>query len=111
MGDLRPGMAEALAAFGLPATVTRPAPDDAPIATTGFWTLALEESQPFGTDLRRREPRQVFVLPRSTVPTLPRGTRIAASDLEGGAVKQWMVDGLDRAVDIDHWRAILVVTS
>ena len=108
MSDLRVPLAHALAAFGVPATVTRPAPDNTPIVTTGFWVSPLDEARPFGTDFQRREPRRVFVLPRATVPTLPRGTTVLAPQMAGGAIVTWKVDGLTEAVDPDHWRAMLV---
>lgn len=97
--------------LGVPATVTRPAPDDTPIATTGIWQSPLEEDAPFGTDLNRREPRRVLALRRDSVPTLPRGTRVLAPEKPGGANKAWSVDGLEQRVDPHCWYAILVVTS
>lgn len=99
------------AAHGVDATVTRPAPDNAPIATTGIWVTApLDEQQPHGTDLYRREPRRVMVLTRSTVPTLPRGTSVIAPERQGGANKNWVVDEVERA-EGDHFRAILKLVN
>lgn len=111
MQDLRVPLDPALDAFGLPAIVTRPAPDDIPIDTKGFWIQPLEEAQPYGTDFKRREPRRVFVLSRTALPTLERGTTIVAAEIAGGEAKTWRVDGFDRAVDPDHWRAILVLSQ
>jgi hypothetical protein len=100
-----------LAVFGLPATVTRPAPDDTPIATTAIWvTEAMEESRPFGTDFQRREPRRLLALPRADLATLPRGTVIAVPEMSGAASKAWRVDGLDQ-VDPQFWRVIVTVVS
>lgn len=111
MGDRRVPLSSALAAFGLPATVTRPAPDDDPISTTGFWVSPLEETVPYGSDLPRRDPRRVFVLPRADVPTINRGTLIEAAEFEGDTVKTWRVDGLDRSVDPDHFRVIVTLVA
>jgi hypothetical protein len=93
----------------VPATVARPAPDDAPIATRGIWvTSPLEESRAYGQDFQRRDPRRVFVMPKSAVPTLPRGTIVTAAEVEGGTSKTWRVDGLD-ALDVpEQWRAIVI---
>lgn len=99
------------AVHGVAATVTRPAPDNAPIETTGIWQVApLEEQQPFGTDFRRVEPRRVMVLSRADVPTIPRGTVIVAPETLDGVDKTWKVDGLDRT-EGDHWRAIVVLVN
>jgi len=85
-----------LAAHGVSATVTRPAPDDTPVSTTGIWyTQPLDETRPFGTDFQRRD-----------LSTLPRGTTIVAPETIGGTDKTWVVDGLER-VEADTWRAIV----
>lgn len=110
--DLGPLRALALelnfTAHGVAATVTRPAPDNAPIATRGIWvTSPLEEPRAFGTDYARREPRRVFALAKSAVPTLPRGTVIVAAETLGGATKTWRVDGFDPQEVQEQWRAIL----
>src|SRR5688572_18387890 len=109
MADVRVPVGVLLTAFGVPATVTRPAPDTTPIATTRVWLPALEEPQPYGTDFQRREPRRRLALPRSVLPTLPRGTSVAAPEIAGAAVKTWTVDGLERAVDPDFWFPILTI--
>lgn len=96
-----------LAAHGVTATVTRPAPDSTPVTTTGIWhTAPLEEQRPVGTDFQRRDPRRVLALPRSALATLPRGTTIVAPETIGGDDKTWTVDGLER-VEGDTWRAIV----
>ncbi len=96
--------------FGVPATVTRPAPDDTPITTTGVWLPSLSESQPFGTDLRRFDPRRVLAVPTKHVPDAKKGTVILAPDESGGAVRAWMVDGYD-SVEADHLRLIVKPTT
>jgi hypothetical protein len=92
------------AAHGVTATVTRPAPDEPPIVTTGIW---LTHDGDLG--FNRYELRQVIALPRTAVPTLPVGSLIAAPppDNRGGAPVTWKVDGVD-AVAHDHYRAVVV---
>src|SRR6185436_16430516 len=111
--DLGPLRALALdltaSAHGVTATVSRPAPDNAPIVTRGIWiTFPLEEPRPYGTDFQRREPRRVLALPKSALATLPRGTIIVAADRVGGSIKTWRVDGLDPQVVPEQWRAIVI---
>ena len=121
MGDLRVPLDPALTAFGVPATVTRPAPDNWPVATTAIWLPPLlEEPRPVGTDFQRREPRRLLSLPRAApgipgsvggdrvLSTMPRGTTIVAAERLGEAAKTWRVDGLERT-EADEWRVIVVI--
>jgi len=105
--DLRVPLAPILEAFGLPAIVTRPAPDDTPIETTGVWVAFTDDEAPTGLAIRRNELRRILVLPRSDVPTVPHGTTIAAAEVQGGEVFDWRADGTDR-VDEDSIRVIVV---
>lgn len=99
------------AAHGVDATVTRPAPDNAPIATKVIWVLEpVGDGQPFGTDFRRGDPRRVLAIVKADVPTLPRGTVVLAPDVDGGTVHTWLVDGIDRALD-DQWRAVMKLSN
>ncbi len=100
------------AAFGVPATVTRPAPDNTSVVTTAVWLPEpLDETRPAGTDFQRREPRKVLALRRGdSLPTMPRGTIVAAPEISGGAAKNWRVDELDRTLP-DEWRVIVVRVS
>ena len=109
MSDLRVPMDPILNAFGVPATVTRPAPDNTPVLTTGVWVRPLhEEQEPFGANRRRREPRQVLSLPRSSaLPTMPEGTFIVAPEEAGGTPVTWRWDGLE-LTETDCWRVIVV---
>lgn len=86
------------ATIGVAATVTRPAPDDAPIETTVVWNTALHEDVG-GLGLARREPRRVLAVRRSAVSTVPRGTVIVAPLMSGGDAQVWRVDGTDRLLD------------
>lgn len=109
--DYRPSMS-ALASFGVPVVVTRPAPNDTPISTLGMWLLAATEQMPAGTDLAQRDARRVLVLPRVAdgtpgvvaVPEVPRHTLIRAAEMAGDDEKDWKVDGWAKVVDPDHWR-------
>jgi hypothetical protein len=98
-----------LAAHGVDVTVTRPAPDDTPIATRGIWMTWITEDVPAASDFQRREPRKVMALSRIVVPTVPRGTLIVAPPPQGtGSVTQtWRVDGTER-VEADHTRVFMV---
>lgn len=97
-----------MAAHGVSATVTRPAPDSTPVSTTGLWlTTPQDEAQPYGVDISRRDPRRVLVLPRADLSSVPRGTSISAPEVLGGAAKTWRVDGIDQ-VQGDHWRVLVV---
>jgi len=111
VGDLRPSLDAAVSAFGVPATVTRPYPDDAPVDTTGIWLAAIEEPRPQGTDFSRREPRRLLVLPRNVLATLPRGTVVLAPERAGDPVKTWKVDGFDRVVEPDCWRPLVIAAA
>jgi hypothetical protein len=110
--DLRVPLGPILEAFGVPATVMRPAPDDTPIETTGIWISPLTAEMPSGlefrtTELRMTERRYLLALPRADVPTIPRGTRIAAPEVLGQVDQWWRVDGVEQA-DSDHHRVLLV---
>lgn len=93
-------------AMGVPAVVTRPAPDDTPIQTTLIW---VEQSTPDvpGGAAPRRDPRRVAALRAVDVPTLPRGTRVSAPELQSGPARSWKVDGTD-AVTADELRVVLL---
>lgn len=94
------------AAFGVTATVTRPAPDDTPIATTLIWLTPQTEDAPVGTFVRR-EARRVVALLTSEVPTCPLGTAVVAPDETGGTARGWRVDGFVLA-EAEHVRVSVV---
>lgn len=79
--------------LGVDATVTRPQPDDVPIATRVIWLTAATEGF---TEMQRREARRVMALRRDDVPTAPLGTLVLAPDPEGGPIRRWRVDGFER---------------
>jgi len=105
--DLRVPLAPILSTFGVPATVVRPAPDDAPIATTGVWLSRAAEQFPGGAEIRRAQRDYLMALPVADLPTVPLLTRVAAPDIGGGPVLSWIVDGFDR-LDAEFRYVILV---
>jgi hypothetical protein len=105
--DARVAFEPLLDAFGVPATVTRPAPDNDPIETVGIWLLPHNMDEPIASGFQRREPVRVFALSKDAVPTLPRNTRIEAPERAGGDIRVWVVDSADFD-DPDHTRALLV---
>jgi hypothetical protein len=96
------------AVHGVPATLTKPHPDDdVVISATAVWVQPLDEQDPFGQQLKRREPRKVLALKRDAVGTeVPRGTVIVAPERTGDAARTWRVEGLDR-VEVDLVRVIV----
>ncbi len=101
------------ATIGVAITITRPAPDDTPIAATGIWMAQPpDENRPIGTDFQRREPRRLMAIKRTaSLTSIPRGTVISAPELQGGTPTDWRVDGLSRPTEIDEFRVHLVATD
>lgn len=96
MQDLRVPMDPILSAFGVPATVTRPGPDDDPIETAVVWITPEPADVPPGGSFQAVEPQRMLGIDKATVPTVPKRTRIAAPEVLDGPVKNWLVDGTDR---------------
>lgn len=95
------------AVLGVPATVTRPAPNNTPIVTTVIWAVApASDGQPYGSALHRVDSRKVMAISRSDVPTLDNGTVIVAAEIDGDTAKTWVVDGIERTL-ADQWRAFV----
>jgi hypothetical protein len=105
--DARVDFEPLLEAFGVPATVTRPAPDDDPIETVGIWLQPLNLDEPAGSSFTRRATIRVFAIRKDDVPTMPLGTTVEAAERAGDTVRTWKVDGTDME-DPDHIRALLV---
>lgn len=104
-------IATVMAIFGVSATVTRPFPDETPVATTAAWVPAPAEGQPYGTDLRKIDGRRVLALPRdAALPTLPRGSLIAAPEQADGEMLTWRIDEHLAPSDIDEWRVWVTQT-
>jgi len=96
-----------LDAFGVPATVTRPAPDEDPILTTGVWLPPDTESVPTGARVGRREVKRLLAFRVEDVPSLPTRSRVIAAERLGDSEKVWQVDGM-AVFDVDHWRVTVV---
>ncbi|MDP1570344.1 MAG: hypothetical protein Q8L86_10095 [Vicinamibacterales bacterium] len=96
--------------YGVPATVTRPAPDNAPVTCTVINRVEqLQERRPFGGDFQKREGRRVMSFRKSEIATqLPRGTTVVAPERKGGADKTWVIDSVDR-VDAYCWHMVVTL--
>jgi hypothetical protein len=105
--DLRVPVDPIFQAFGVPATVTRPHPDDTPITTTIVWGAWPTEDAVDGFGLQRREPRRVLSIRYDQVPTLPRGSLVDAPEVLGGVTKRWRVDMPER-LDPDIGRFVVI---
>lgn len=91
-----------LAVHGVPATVTRPAPNDTPIDTSVIWltpglSQPTTDAVPSESGLQRREVQRVLAVSLAVVPELPRGTLIEAPEPSSETVRTWMVDGTELA--------------
>lgn len=106
MADLRVPLDPIFSAFGVPATVTRPAPDNTPITTTVVWIFPTTEDQPTGAAWSRRERQRMLALNRDDVPTVPRTTTIVCPERDGEDDMTWTVDSLD-SEDADHYRVLV----
>lgn len=92
---------------GVPATVTRPAPEETPIATRVIWPAPTESEFPGGFGNQRSEAIRVMALRRDQVPTVPKGTRIVAPPDTGGADREWVVDATAR-IEFDITRVLVL---
>lgn len=91
MTDLRPSIAIPFATFGIDAVVTLPG--EAPVDTSIIWLSPVAvETQ--GAFTRTNEPQRCLALQRADVPTVPRGTLIAAAEISGGTVSTWCVEAI-----------------
>lgn len=96
-----------LAVHGVPAVVTRPAPDNEPIETRGIWMTPETDGEPVGSTFQRREGIRAMALSRGAVPTIPRGTVVLAREVINSAVKRWLVDGVQRE-EPEIWRVFVI---
>lgn len=97
------------AAHGVPVTITRPAPENVPVTTTGVWLPPLTEDYPTGSDFQRRDPRKVLAIPRTaTLTHIPRGSIVLAPELSTDSATAWRVDGLADHVQADEIRVVLM---
>lgn len=111
LGSLRTlALSVNFATHGVDATVTRPAPDDTPIAARVIFLTPETEDYPIGGEFTRRDAARVVALRRSEVPTVPIRTVIQAPELAGGTVKTWRVDGVAK-VEADQVRVTVTLVS
>jgi hypothetical protein len=97
-------------AHGVDAVVTRPSPDDTPIATRILWVTPVSDGEP-GGEFVRADPRRIAVVARDEVPSVPRGTRIVAPEKMGDATSlTWEVDGTERQ-EADQTRVFVRAVS
>lgn len=90
------------AAHGVSITVTPPG--GSAVTTTGIWHDPLIDTQPLGSDFRRRDPRRVMEIPLTdTLTDVPRGSTVVAADRDGGSAKTWRADGLAPALGIGRF--------
>lgn len=110
--DLGPLRALALdlnfSAHGVPATVTRPAPDDIPIDTRVIWVTPITQDAPFSGAFAKQEPRRIAALRKDEVPTVPIRTAIVAPEKAGDVERGWRVDGIERE-EADHVRVTVIL--
>lgn len=106
----RDALSATFAVMGVPATITRPAPDNTPIATSVIWLPPpVDEPRPAGTDFQRLAPRKVIgVRVTATLPSLPRGTTILAAAETGGTQKTWRVEDIAKPAELDLTRVLVV---
>jgi hypothetical protein len=79
--------------FGLPAMVTRPAPQHTPITTRGIWVRSETDGLPSGLAAQRRSRRKVIALQVRDVPSVPRGTLIQMAETHAPDIlRTWRVD-------------------
>ncbi len=85
----------------MPATVTRPAPNDTPIVTTAVWVpsmgtgadqFTVAEIDSHGVEIMRTVRRRVIALRVDEVPAAPVGTLILAPEALGETAQRWLVD-------------------
>ena len=108
MVDLRPSLEPALRAFAPSELAQVLVPGGgASVPTRAFWLPLTTEPVPSGGELRRSEPRRVIVVPKSTIPKLPRGTIISIPEYEGAVASDFKVDSLEHSGHDEH-RAVVV---
>lgn len=111
LGELVTELNFTLAPHKVDATVTRPAPNDTPVSTTGIWQRSLFEDQPVGSEFSSREPRRVIALRRDVLPELERGTLISAPEKPGGTPVDWQVDKIESLEPHYYVAAVIKKTS
>jgi hypothetical protein len=99
-------MTEALAAFGLDATVTPPG--GAAVEMRAMWLAGSTPLVPAGGDFRRAEQKRILVLPvNADLPAIPRGTMVSMPDEGQADPQEWLVDST-LSDEFDHRRVAVV---
>jgi hypothetical protein len=106
MPDLRPSITSALAAFGLPATVT--IPGEEPVVTTAIWLSPVSVDTP-GVLQPTNTPQPSLAIPRAGLKAgpVPRGTLIEAAEYTGGPVLPWIVEAI-LGMTADEVRVVVI---
>jgi hypothetical protein len=95
--------------LGVAATVTPPPPEDVAVETTGVWLPDLDESDPYGTQRRTRQPRRVMALQRTlALPSVVPGAIVVAPERTGDTPRTWRVEELIKPIAVDHLRVALL---
>jgi hypothetical protein len=92
--DLRPDLGPIWDAFGLPATLV--VPGGQPISLRAVWINLQTVEAPIGGEARVAEQRRPLAMRRSEAIYVLRDSRITVAEHEGGAAREWRVDGFGR---------------
>jgi hypothetical protein len=92
--------------LSVPITVTRPAPNDTPVASVGVWLLDMIPS-PEEAVFQKREVRRDMAISRTDVDVIEKGTTVNAPPRDGGVAVNWTVDSVV-AIEANATRVSLV---
>ena len=101
MTDLRPLREAATNAFGQPATVT--VPGGSPVPAVVIWLPPHTAMVPGTLNVRKAEASRVMAIYEVDVAAVPRLTKVAVAEMDGGPVTHWVVDSTFKIED-DHVR-------
>jgi hypothetical protein len=93
---------------GVPVTIHRQFPDNAPVTTRGIWGLPADELQPYGVDHKRRSPRRVLVLPKLAGSQVQKGSVVLAPEHGSDDVLTWIVDNFERPIEPETVRVLVI---
>lgn len=104
MADLRVPFTLAQEAFGVDGTFTNPGGD--PVDVTVVWVAPLDAEAPGGADFKRVAPKRLMSISRAEVSEIQLKAVVDVPEEEGGAARQWQVDGFDR-VEYDNFTVLV----
>lgn len=81
-------------AHGVPAQITRPAPDDTVIPTSVIWVPTENQQLPAGAGFGRVGPTHLMAIRLDEVATVPTGTVVLAPEPGATTAVGWKVDGI-----------------